>query len=433
MHMRRAHVVAICLLLSFSNGKAQELFPGINLRLAYLSEGDAVLGVALAAPQQTPPPSPAEVAGFRAEIQKIEEAVPRIADRGAALSVLARRYAQLGELSKALALLKECVALDEGFDPGEFPTLQPLHSNPEFRELVDQARRDYPEVHRARVAFTIPEKDLFPEGLAVDPDKHLFYMGSMHHRKIITITKAGEVADFVKPNLYDLLPIGGIKVDADHSVWAASDNDHDSELLHFDAHGKLLDRYPPPGPGPHVLNDLVLHAAQEIFATDTLAHQVYRFDRRTRRFTPLTFHRPLFYPNGIALSNDQSRLYVADIMGVILVDLKKSTTREVNPGQHNTLAGIDGLYWYKGSLVGVQYGTGSHRVARWRLSSDGSRVTSAEILEHHTPLVNFPTTGAIDGGNFYFIGNTGIANLKDDKIVDLDKLEPVHIAVVALD
>jgi hypothetical protein len=66
------------------------------------------------------------------------------------------------------------------------------------------------------------------------------------------ITEAGEVSDFVKPDLYGLPGLGGIKVDpADHGLWAASDKDRDSELLHFDARGKLLERYPPPGAGPH--------------------------------------------------------------------------------------------------------------------------------------------------------------------------------------
>jgi hypothetical protein len=36
------------------------------------------------------------------------------------------------------------------------------------------------------------------------------------------------------------------------------------------------------------------------------------------------------------------------------------------------------------------------------------------------------------GENFYFISNTGTANLKDDKVIDPEKLEPIHIAVVAL-
>ena len=99
---------------------------------------------------------------------------------------------------------------------------------------------------------------------------------------------------------------------------------------------------------------------------------------------------------------------------------------------HNTLSGIDGLYWNKGEFLGVQYGTGAYRVMRWQLSADGRKVTASEILEHRTDLVNDPTTGAVLGDKFYFIANTGIYNLEDDKIVDPAKLEPVHIAVVAL-
>ncbi len=160
---------------------------------------------------------------------------------------------------------------------------------------------------------------------------------------------------------------------------------------------------------------------------------MYNFGRKSHCFTPLTFPRPLFRPNGIALSDAGNSLYVADDFGVILVDLRNNSAHEVNPGRGNTLSGIDGLYWYKGGLLAVQYGTGSHRVARFRLSSDGLQVTSTEILEYRTPLVSFPTTGAVAGGNFYFIANTGIGNLKDNKIVDPKKLEPVHIAIVPLD
>jgi len=175
-----------------------------------------------AAPIQPPP----DAVVLHTEVQEIEDSLSKIPDRGAALFLLARRYAHLGELQKALALLKECIALDEGFDPADTPALQPLKSFPEFRELVEQVHRRYPPVHLARVAFTVPEKDLFPEGLAVDWPKGVFYMGSMHRKKIIRITAAGEISDFVKPGLYGLMPVGGVKVDpADHSVWAATDPD----------------------------------------------------------------------------------------------------------------------------------------------------------------------------------------------------------------
>src|ERR1700730_12675376 len=111
-----------------------------------------------AAPIQPPP---LDGAVLRAEVQKIEDSLPKVPDRGAALFLLARRYAQRGELQKALALLKKCVALDEGFDPADSPAFQPLKSFPEFRELVEQIHRRQPPVHLAHIAFTVPETDLF--------------------------------------------------------------------------------------------------------------------------------------------------------------------------------------------------------------------------------------------------------------------------------
>jgi len=397
-------------------------------------------------------------------IQQIEQALPTLADRGAGLFALARLYAQVGDSQKAIALLKESLATDEGFDPSGSMMLAPLRSKPEFAALVEQAQKRNPSVHNGKVAFTVPEKDLFPEGLAYDPAKRVFFMGSMYHRKIVRITEKGDVSDFVKADAYHLQPIGGVHIDpADHSVWAASDPDetHGSELYHFNSHGKLLERYSPPGPGRHDLNDLVLYRSSAIYVTDTDANLTYRFDRKTHEFTPLSLPRPQLFPNGITLSGDATRLYIADWLGVIMVNLRSSnktelpgtqdlhpsnkttlpgtpevgenSAREVNPGEHNTLCGIDGLYWYKNSLIGVQ-STGTFRVMRWSLSADGRQVQASKILERGTPLVSFPTTGAIRGADFYFMANTGIGNYTDDgKIADAAKLEPVHIAVVPLE
>src|SRR6266566_2166663 len=126
--------------------------------------------------------APADAQKVRAEIRAVENVLPKIPDRGAALFLLARQYAHLGELQKALVLFKECVALDAGFDPepAESPSLRVLTSNTEFRSMLERVRRRHPPVHKARVAFTVPAMDLFPEGLAVDTEKKLFYMGSMH-------------------------------------------------------------------------------------------------------------------------------------------------------------------------------------------------------------------------------------------------------------
>ena len=391
-----------------------------------------VLWSSRSAPQGSAPSSETR---FKAIIQEIQRILPTLADRGAGLFALARLYAQTADTQKALALLKESLATDDGFDPNGSEMLAPLRSNADFAALAEQAQRRYPSVHNAHIAFTVPDKDLFPEGLAYDPARDVFYMGSMYRRKIVRISENGQVSDFAGSDVYHLQPVGGVHVDpVDQSVWAASDPDdaHGSELYRFDAHGKLLERYSPPGAGHHDLNDLVLYRSSAIYVTDTDANITYRFDRKTHVFMPLKLSRQQFFPNGITLSADGNHLYVADWLGVIMLDLRDNSAREVDPGGHGTLSGIDGLYWYKGSLIGVQ-SAGTYRVARWFLSPDGSHVTASKILERGTQLVSSPTTGAIKDSQFYFICNTGIDNYEDGKIADRSKLQPINIAMLPLE
>lgn len=385
--------------------------------------------------------APGDPERLRDEIKVLQGLLPRLPDRGAALYLLAHHYAHLGEYERAKTLLEECVALDEGFDPAGAQAFAPLKSDPAFRELIERVSRRYRAVHRARVAFTVSQTDLFPEGLSVDGARRGFYMSSMYHNKIVRVAKSGESSDFVKQDAYDLMPVGGVHVDPkDRSVWCATDpgEKNRSEIVHFDARGRLIERYAAPGAGSHDLNDLVLREGREVYTTDTYANQVFRFDLRSRTFTLLDLAksnkgRPLFYPNGITVSDDGRILYVADMLGVLRVDLRTNEVQDVSPLPHDTLAGIDGLYWYKGGLVAVQSGIGASRVMRWNLTLDGRRVVSGKILERGTDLVHNPTTGAILHDEFYFMTNTGIENLDDDgKIVDLTKLEPLHVAVVPL-
>jgi hypothetical protein len=70
---------------------------------------------------------------------------------------------------------------------------------------------------------------------------------------------------------------------------------------------------------------------------------------------------------------------------------------------------------------------------RWHLAKDGQSVESSEVLERGTEMVKDPTTAAIFEGKLYYMANTGIDNLQNDRIVDASRLEPVKIAVLALE
>ena len=390
----------------------------------------AVLSSVLAQSQADTPAA----AQARAEIPAVEALLKRVPDRAAVLYYLAGDYLLLGESQKALALLKECVAANEGFDPDRDPVFRPLYGDARFRSLVMQAEKQYPVVDRAQVAFSVPEKDLIPEGLAFDEKAQVFYLSSLFHKKIVRFGMDGKVSDFVPEGKYDLLPICGLRDEiADNSLWAAGcEDDGRGELYHFSADGSRLEHISPPTPGKHLFNDLVLRGNSEIYLTDSLANQVYRIERKGHKFTTLSFPRPLFYPNGITLSDDRKLLYVADAFGVFVFDLEQNTSHEVDRGPSGTLSGIDGLYWYKGDLVGVQNGIGVPRITQFSLAPGGLRVQQEKTLVYRSPQLGTTTTGAIRNSDFFFIENSQIDNREGNRILDPAKLEPVRIGKVAL-
>ena len=380
------------------------------------------------------PAEPDDAQEVRQQIATVQKLQPKLPDRGAALYFLAAAREHLRDSVEALALLKECLALQEGFDPSGEPTFGEFHGTKEFTAMTDKVHRDFPAIAQAHEAFRTIARDVVPEGLAYDAKRSVFYMSSLNRRKILQFALDGVASDFVPAEKYGLLPILGIRMSpGNDTVWADSFSDAGvTELLHFDSSGNLLGRFKPLDSAKHGFNDLVVRRNGEVLTTDSLANEVLRFEPVSQKFSPVTLHRPLFYPNGIALAADDHTLYVADSLGVVRVDLSSGDSRDVDPGPRSTLAGIDGLYWYNGALIGIQNGIGSPRIAAFRLSNDGLRVAHTTVLENRSNFTVLPTTGAIRGSDFYFIANSQIDNMSNDKVMDVTKLDVIRIGVVRL-
>ena len=377
---------------------------------------------------------PADAAQIRAQITLAEKLLDKTPDRGAVLYFLAVAHAQLREPLDALASLKECIQLKEGFDPAGEPAFAGLKGDSDFDKLVEQAHRDFPAVSQAHSAFVTTEKDLIPEGLAYDPDVDALYLSSLNRRKITKIPRQGKITDLVPSERYNLLPVLGIRMDPlDGTIWSASSTETGkSELLHFEKSGTLVARFSLVKDEKHEFHDLVVSRKREVLLTDTLANLLFRFDMKTHEFKSIALSRDLLLPNGVALTDDGEALFVADQLGVLRLDLKTGESTEVEPGAHCTLAGADGLYWHKGRLVAVQNGIGSPRIALFQMTKDGRRVSKTTVLEYRSNFTVLPTTGALNGDDFYFIANSQLDNLNGEHILDATKLEPVRIGVLRL-
>ena len=112
----------------------------------------------------------------------------------------------------------------------------------------------------------------------------------------------------------------------------------------------------------------------------------------------------LLYPNGIALSPDEKRLYVADLKhGLAVVDLSTKATRPLPHPASLSTAGIDGLYAVASDLVAVQNGAGRERVVRYWLDPEGEHIQKLEVMEARNPFFRIPTTGVVTSEGFVYL------------------------------
>jgi sugar lactone lactonase YvrE len=184
------------------------------------------------------------------------------------------------------------------------------------------------------------------------------------------------------------------------TLWAASTTD----LFHYSVpSAKLIHKYT----GGRLFNDLAINKQGDVFVTDTQAAAVYWIPHATDRLQLLNPALKVEAANGIALSDDGRKLYVAGFPeGLTVVDLPSGSSHPIPHPADLCLATIDGLAFFKGALIAIQNGIMTHRVARYNLTPDLNAIASFEVLERRNPLFDGPTTGTIANGAFYFMANT---------------------------
>jgi sugar lactone lactonase YvrE len=338
---------------------------------------------------------------------------------GGVTYALASAFALTGDTAGALATLRYYAALGYSADLAADSDFVRLRSNEAYAELTRRLERNGEPVVASRVAFELPERDLLTEGIAHDAGDDVFYVGSVHRSKIFRITRGGTVSQLA-PELPGRWAPLGLRVDRKRSVlWVAaaalpqtaghhpSDSGR-SAILRYDLQsGRLRARYDAPTDGtPHVIGDLIVTRGGDVYATDSRAPVIYRLPARGDSLERFVESPLLLSGQGLALTPDERSLYVADYArGILRVDLGGRNVSLVEAADSVLTLGIDGLYFHRGSLVGIQNGVTPHRVARFTLNPAGDRVVRAEVLERAHPRYDEPTLGVLVDGDLYYIAN----------------------------
>ena len=339
-----------------------------------------------------------------------------------------------------MALLRQIAEMGIYFRAAADPDLVALNSLDEFQTILKKMDENRNPVAKSERVFALSERDLLTEGVAYDPVTDTFWVGSVHHRKIVAV-KNGRAADFTSAG-DGLWGVFGMKVDEPgRRLWVctssvpqmsgfSNDSAGRAAVFQYDlSNGKLVKKYfPPDSSGAHLFGDLTLHSGGDVFVSDSRSGAIYRIAHQSDRMEVFVAPGPFAALQGLAFSNDGNWLFAADYsQGVFKIDRRTKSISQVVAPKNLTSLGIDGLYFYRGSLLAIQNGISPHRLVRFWLNDDLSQIVRAQILDANHPDFDEPTLGVIVGEAFYYVARSQWGQFDEEgKIKAPEKLqEPV--------
>jgi len=344
---------------------------------------------------------------------------------------LARFHSQAGDRAAAVSALQRVAELGEGFMPRREDFAKVWNDNA-FQAVLARLEAKLPRLDYAPTAFELDDTGLIPEGIAYDAPSRSFFVGSIAQRKVVRIAEDGTVGDFAVAG-GGLDAVLGLAMDAPRRLlYVVSTSALTAQgaarlrnaVLAYDVDTrKLMQRYDVPA--ARQLNDVTVAAGGRVFASDSASGAVYEIAVKgpgpSREVLPAGQVRG---SNGLAASPDGRRLYIAHSTGIAVLDLASGSVKRVDNRTRENVAAIDGLYQWRGELVGVQNGTNPGRVIRIALSADGEAITQVKaLLSHHHNRLDEPTTLAVTDHGFFLLAATGVGRYgRDGRIASPDSV-----------
>ena len=318
---------------------------------------------------------------------------------------LLNAYVAAEYFATALSVAERLAGEGYAFSPAAREYLQGLLPTDAIPQWLATNGRNSAPIGSSQEVATIPEEARLPEGLAILGEGH-FAISTVISREV-WLNDDGNWVTIPTPGAGNLSGIaaknGGLVVASSDLGMLPGQTDHHSGLIELLEHNTSLLIAAPEG---IQLSDLAVFRDQTVFASDPLEGGVYRAGESTSEIETVVAPGTLRSPQGIAPSQDGSRLYVSDYRyGLAIIDLETGEVSRLAADTPMLLDGIDGLWLHGGELIAIQNGLSPRRIVGLRLSEDGNRIVSLRVLEQANPEWTEPLGGDIHEGALYYIGN----------------------------
>jgi len=292
-----------------------------------------------------------------------------------------------------------------------------------FDYLSDLMVRAGEPIGNGSVAFKLPEDFILPEAIDWDAGREQFIIGNIDDGRVLLVDRDGKTSPFIESDP-DNGPWGvfDLKVDAGRNLlWissaagsayrlASDEVRNKTGLFKFElSSGKLLGTYLVPDTDKRrsALANIALASDGTVYVADSLRPVIYKLQDGDGALAPLFVSSKLISVRGMALSEDNKTLYMADYeLGIVVLRLEQQQAIALVVPENLNVGGIDGLYLWKNHLVAIQNGISPQRVMRLELDASGTRVENVRPLEIAHPAFDAPNYGTVVGEDLYYFGNS---------------------------
>ena len=357
---------------------------------------------------------------------------------------LAGAYALNGRKIRSIQRLNQLLLMDATYDFQQNEDFKSIRRNKGYDELIAlQAKLNRVEEHD-EVFRTIDAGEIHPESFVI-MDNGDILLGSVREKKIIRVDPEGSKIDLVKTE-YSVL---GMQVDPTNGLlWAATAAM--PEMLDYNPadKGKSLIMQIDPSSGVviqgleydegTIIGDLAIDKESRIWLSNSLEPTLGRDNTDTTDFTGAFIRKQFDLSNGffnlqgLALNEDEKFLYLADyITGIHRIDIETDDVVKVFAPEEILLKGIDGLYYYKNTLIAIHNGVKPYRIMQYFLDDTGQHILFGRVINQGGPSLGEPTLGQVKDGYFYYLANSPWIAY-DEGELDLSKVKPIEIRRIKL-
>ncbi|MCC5864230.1 MAG: hypothetical protein JJU31_03820 [Wenzhouxiangella sp.] len=331
-------------------------------------------------------------------------------------------YAQLSQFTPAFNMMLQMQqqGLAENWD--QFDELESMREHRLYEHLSNlmrEAGRPFGRVDEVAVLEGVS----MPEALAIDPATDRLFVGTVREGQILVTEDRQTWTVFADPTTHeDLKAVMSLAVDPARNQlivatgvvtqfrrYRAEDVGR-TAILRLDLEsGELVSRHAViPDRRARLLGALTVASDGTIFAADALTPTIFRLGVDEQHPQPFFGHGNLTSLRGLAISDDDTRLYVADYdLGIFVIDARDAAQawKLAVPETLNE-TGIDGLYQWNNHLVVIQNGISPQRVMRLQLGDDGLGVINVAPVVAALEQFDTPTFGVMADSSLLFLSGS---------------------------